>query len=38
MTRRQLAADLVADIRDLDRRIAAVEARITAAVGSPRPA
>ena len=32
VTRHQLAADLVADIRDLDRRIAAVEERITAAV------
>jgi transposase len=31
-TRWQLAGDLVADVRDLDRRIAAVEERITAAV------
>jgi transposase len=31
-TRRQLAADLIADVRDLDRRITEVEARITAAV------
>jgi transposase len=32
IVRHQLAGDLVADLRDLDRRIAAVEARITAAV------
>src|SRR6266545_315629 len=31
-TRHQLATDLVADVRDLDRRIATVQARITAAV------
>jgi transposase len=32
VTRQQLAADLIADVRDLDRRIAAVEERIKAAV------
>jgi transposase len=32
ITRHQLAGDLVADVRDLDRRITAVEERITAAV------
>jgi transposase len=32
VTRHQLAGDLVADVRDLDHRIAVVEARITAAV------
>jgi len=32
MTRWQLAGDLIADVRDLDRRIATVQARITAAV------
>jgi transposase len=32
ITRHLLASDLIADIRDLDRRIAAVEERITAAV------
>jgi transposase len=36
MTRRQLAADLVADVRDLDRRIATVEARIIAAVAQSK--
>jgi hypothetical protein len=32
MIRWQLAGDLITDVRDLDRRIATVEARITAAV------
>jgi transposase len=31
-TRHQLATDLIGDVRDLDRRIATVQARITAAV------
>jgi transposase len=36
ITRHHLAHDLVADIRDLDRRIAAVEERITAAVAQAK--
>jgi transposase len=36
MTRWQLATDLVADVRDLDRRIAAVEERIRAAVAQSK--
>jgi transposase len=36
MTRHQLAGDLVADVRDLDRRIATVEARIVAAVAQSK--
>jgi transposase len=35
-TRWQLAADLIGDIRDLDQRIAAVQARITTAVGQSK--
>jgi transposase len=36
VTRHQLAADLIADVRELDRRIAVVEERITAAVVQAR--
>jgi transposase len=36
ITRHQLASDFIADIRDLDRRIAEVEARITAAVAQAK--
>jgi transposase len=36
ITRHQLASDFVTDIRDLDRRIAEVEARITAAVAQAK--
>jgi transposase len=38
VTRRQLATKLVADIRQLEQRIAAVEARIKAAVAQATPA
>jgi transposase len=37
-TRWQLAGDLVADVRNIDRRVAAAEDRITAAVPTARPA
>jgi transposase len=36
MTRQQLASDLVADVRDLDRRIGTVEARIKTAVAQSK--
>jgi transposase len=36
VTRRQLAADLIADVRDLDRRIVEVEARISTAIAESK--